>query len=126
MQPLLVSANSHRRAEQLAQPRFREQLCSRPIADNPPIAHQDHPVDLRQNIAQVMRHQHQPRSLPRQPPQRLAQFPLRRQIKRILGLIEKQLLGPMHQRPRNQNPPLLAGRHFPNNLLGQMQRFDPL
>ena len=63
MQPLLIAPDAHRRVEQLAQPRLGQQLLPRPVAHDASVAHEDDPLDLRQNVAQMMRHQHQPRSL---------------------------------------------------------------
>ena len=77
--------------KQLAQSRFGQQFLARAVAHDPPVAHENDALDLRQNIAQVMRHQHQSRSLARQPAQRLAQFALRGQVERVRGLVEQQL-----------------------------------
>ncbi len=108
MQPLFVAPNAHRRVEEFAQLWRGQQFRARAVAHNAPAAHQDHAFDLRQNIAQMMRHQHQSRSLLREPAQCLAQFALRRQVQRVRGLIKQQLSRPMHQRPRNQDAPLFS------------------
>ena len=58
--------------------------------------------------------------------QDLAQFALRGQIERVGWLIEQKLARPMHQRARNQDAALFAGRHFADQLLRQVQRFHAL
>jgi len=125
MQPLRIPADSNRGVEQLAESRFGQQFFTRPVADNTPIAHQNHTLDLRQDVAQIMSYQHESCAFACQPPQALAQFPLRRQIERIRGLIEQQLPRPVYQRPRNQDAPPLAGRHLAHVPLGKAQSIHP-
>jgi hypothetical protein len=78
-------------------PRLRQHRLAPAIANNPvptprpasPPSQTSAALNLRQNVSQMMRHHHQPRTFPRQPPQGLAQLSLRRQIQRIRRLIQK-------------------------------------
>src|ERR1019366_4228210 len=120
------------RPKQLAQHRRRQQLRLRPIGHYPPRPHQDHPLDLRQNVRYVVRNQQDTSPLLRQPPQHLPQVLLRRQIQRVRRLIQQQHLVARarlgasirrgacprpHQRPPNHHPPLLSRRHLPHRLV---------
>jgi hypothetical protein len=83
MQPLLIVPNPNRRMEELTEPLFCQQFFSRPVGHNAPVPHQNHPLNLWQNIAQMMRHQHQASAFLSQSPQALAQFPLRCKVESI-------------------------------------------
>ena len=112
MQPLLIAPDAHWRMKEFAQPCLCQQFFTRSVAHYPSGAHQNHPLDLRQNISQMMGYQHQAGALAGQPPQRLTQLPLRGQVQGILGLVQQQLPRPVRQRPRNQDAALFARRHL--------------
>jgi hypothetical protein len=73
-----------------------------------------------------MRHQHQPRSLLRQPPQRLAQFALRRQGPARSRARPAAVAAACAPAPAQSDPPLLPGRHLAHQLPRQVPGLHPL
>jgi len=110
MKPLLIVPDPHPRAEQLAQPRLCQQFCARSIATIRPLRIRI-TRSISADIAEMMRYQHQPR------PSRASLRNVSRTPSAPPGpahwtLVEQELFRPVNQRTRNQNPPLLARRHF--------------
>jgi hypothetical protein len=109
MQPFLVVAYAHRCIEQVAEARRSEELGTRTIPHNPASTHQDHPVNLGKNIAQVMRHQHQPSALIGKTAQCVAKLALGGEVKRVRGFIEEQLARPVDKGAGNEDAAFFAG-----------------
>ena len=103
-----------------------QQFCAGSVAHDAAVAHENDALDLGQNVAEMMRHQDEAGALCGQAAKDLAQFALRGQIERIGRLIEKKLARAVHQCARDEDAALLAGRHFADELLGEMQRLHPL
>ncbi len=109
MQPLLVVAYAHRRIEKVAEPRCGEELGARAIPHNPASTHEDHPVNLGKNVAQVMCHQHQSRALFGKAAQDVPKLALGGEVKRIRGFIEEQLARPVDKGAGNEDAAFFAG-----------------
>lgn len=126
MQPFLVAPNAHRNAEQIAELGLGKEGLPRAVAENAAIAHQDDAVDFGKDISKVVRDQNDSRAFLRQPAQRLAKAALRRQIEGVGWLVQKQLARPVNERARNEDAPLLSGRHLAHQLRGKMEGIHAL
>jgi hypothetical protein len=51
MQPLVVASDSNRGVKEFAEPQSREQLLARSVGNNSSVAHQNHSLDLGQNVS---------------------------------------------------------------------------
>src|ERR1700674_3105641 len=72
-----------------------------------------------------MRHEQDPEPGLRKLAHGVSKPELRTDVQRIAGLIKKQRLRLMYQRPRNQRPLGFAGRHLCNRTIGQMRNAKP-
>ncbi len=124
MQPLFVLADADRRVEKGAESRCGEKFGARTVSNDPAIPHKDHAVNFRENVAQVMGHQHKTCTLGYEAAQGVAEFALRGEIESIRGLIEEQLARSVHERAGNQDAAFLAGGHLSHKLRGKMRGFD--
>ncbi len=109
MQPFLIVAYAHRRIEKVAEARCGEELGPRTIPHNPTSTHQDHPVNLRKNVAQVMCHQHQSRTFGGEAAQCVPKFSLRGEVQCIRGFVEEQLARPVDKGAGNEDAAFFAG-----------------
>jgi hypothetical protein len=109
MQPLLVVANAHWCVEEVAEASGGEQFGARAIPYDPASTHKDDAVYLGENVAQVMRDQHQARAFSSEATQRIAKLSLGSEVESIRGFIEQQLARPVDESAGNENAALLAG-----------------
>ena len=86
------------------------------IGEDAPVAHHDHPVDLRKNVGDVVGHHENADSLLRYAAQGCTEFALRGQVEGIGGFVEKQHFGLMDEGAGDHDTPLLAGRHLSDKL----------
>jgi hypothetical protein len=124
MQPLRVAADAHSRMKEFAQARFGQKVLARPVGNDAAFAHENDPLNLGQNVAEMMRHHHQAGALAGKPAQRFAQLALSSKIERVGGLVEQELLRPVNQRTGNQDAALLSGGHGSDKLLGKVRCLD--
>jgi hypothetical protein len=124
MQPLCVVADAHWRAEELAEARLSKELIARAVGHDAAIAHEDDTGDFWKYIAKVMRDHDQSSAFTSQPAQSFAQFALCGQVERVGGLVEKELLGPVHEGAGNHDATLLSGRHCSDELFSEVWGFD--
>src|SRR6267378_8023043 len=97
----------------------------RPVGEDASFAQENHSLDLWNDFGYVMRHEQNPEPGLRKLAHRLAKLELRADIQRIAGLIKKQRLWLMHQRPRNQRPLGLAGGHLRDRAIREMRNSQP-
>jgi hypothetical protein len=83
MQPLLVMADAHWCVEEIAETWGGEQFGTRAIPYDPASTHKDHPINLGENVAQVMGDQHQACAFGCEATQGIAKLSLRGQVKSI-------------------------------------------
>jgi hypothetical protein len=76
MQPLLIMSDAHRRVEEVAEAEFGEQFGARTVPYDPASTHEDDPINLRENVAEVMGDQHQARAFCCEATEGVAEFAL--------------------------------------------------
>src|SRR5580658_7665223 len=103
VQPFRVVADAHRRVKQLAESRFGQQFLARAVAHNAAVAHENDALDLRQNVAEVMRDHDEPGAFSGQAAQGFAQFALCSQIECVGGLVEQKLARPVDECARDED-----------------------
>ena len=126
MQPFLVAADADWGIEKFAELWRGEEFFAGTIADDATVAHQDHPFNLGQDVAQMMSDQDEAGAFRGQATQGVAQFALRGQVKGVGGLIEQQLAGPVNEGASDEDAALFAGGHFSDKLSGKVRGFDAL
>jgi len=83
MQPLVVASNPDGDVKKFAKPRRREQFFSRSVRNNSPLAHQNHSLDLGQDVSKMMSHEDEARAFPCETPKGFTQIALRSEIESI-------------------------------------------
>src|SRR5882672_7161605 len=101
-----------------------EQLILAPVRLYFSIPHQDHAVDFRDDVREMVGHQHDADSRLRQRAHRFTQAVLRENVQAVAWLIEQKRLRVVHQRPCNQDAFGLARRHFRDGPVGQMRHAE--
>src|ERR1700726_2343939 len=86
-----------------------EQVLFAPVGLNPSAAHQDHAIDLRDDVGEMVSHEDDSDPRLGKRAHRFAKTVLRENIETVAGLVEHQRLRIVHQRPGDQDALCFAG-----------------
>jgi hypothetical protein len=118
MEPLVIAADADGSAEKFGEAGLGEELGARPVGDDTAISHEDDAIDLRQDIAEVMGDEEEAGAFGDEAAEGVAEIALGSEVEGVGGLVQQQLLRPMHKGASDQDAALFAGGHFADQLIG--------
>ena len=124
MQPLTVVAQAHGGAKEFAEPVGGQQVATRAVGKDAPVAHEQQAIHLRKNVGQVMGDEDDADAVGCQLAECLAEFALGGDVERVGRLIEQQLARTMDERTGDEDAALFSGRHFADQTLRQVGGID--
>src|SRR5882762_2868631 len=97
----------------------------RPVGEDASFTQENHSLDLWNDFGYVVRHEQNPEPRLRKLAHRLSKLELRADVQRIAGLIKKQRLWLMYQRPRNQRSLGFSRGHLSDRAISEMRNAKP-
>src|SRR5512140_2297924 len=116
-------------SEQLAQRTLLQDLACGPVVQHAPAAQGDYAPDLRDDVLELVRDQHDARAGARQTGDGRAHLALAEDVEAGGGLVEQERARPVHQGAGDHGPPDLAGGHFgeaPSGEVGELHELEGL
>jgi hypothetical protein len=124
MQPFVVATNADGGVEEFAEAGCGEELLARPVGDDAALTHENDSLDFRQDVAKVVSDEDEAGAFASEAAQGFAQIALCGEVKRVGRLIEKELTGAVNKRARDEDAAFFAGRHFADELVGEVGGLD--
>jgi hypothetical protein len=126
MKPLLIAADVDGGVEELGKTGCGEELLAGTVTYDAAGAHKNDALDLRQDVAEVMRDEHEAGAFSGEAPEGFSKLTLCGKVEGVGGLVEKQLAGAMDESAGDKDAPLFTGRHFTHKLIGEVSGFHAL
>ena len=126
MEPLVVASDVNGGVEELGKAGRCEELLTGTVTDDTAGTHENDALDFRQDVAEVMRNEHEAGAFSGEAAEGLSKLALGGKIEGVGWLVEKQLAGAMDKSTGDEDAALFASRHFTYKLIGEVSGFHAL